>query len=429
MAPGFNPRRVSVLEYDRQVELRVDPERMRQDFDALATFGATPDGGVTRPTFSDAHLAARQWFLARGRDAGLVASVDSAGNHSVALNAKDEGARTLLLGSHLDSVPHGGRFDGALGVIAALEVVRSVADAGLTLPVHLEAIDFTDEEGALVGLLGSRALAGTLMQEVLVAPRGGREALLDGLERAGLSEEGLLAAGRDPTSLVAYVELHIEQGPVLERAGVPIGVVTGITGTVSFEVVFTGEARHAGTTPMGDRRDALVAASAFVLRVREMVVRDFPGCVATVGDITVDPGAFNVVPGRARARVECRALDIGALDALEHALDGAAREEAAQHGVALEIDRVGRWEPVPTHALVRAGITRAAGDLDLGTVELPSGAGHDAQALAAVTPSGMVFVPSRLGISHDPAEETRWDDCIAGANVLLGSVLTLAQTV
>src|SRR5260370_20376639 len=195
---------------------------MRADFDEVASIGATPTGGVDRPSLRDAHLAARAWFLGRAAAAGLETGTDAAGNEAAILAGV--GLRTLLLGSHLDSVPSGGRFDGALGVVAALHVLLAVQHAGLELPVALEAIDFTDEEGTLVGLLGSEALAGTLAQEALLAPRGGREALLEGLERAGMREEQLWTARREPRSLAGYVELHIEQGPVLERAGAQIGV-------------------------------------------------------------------------------------------------------------------------------------------------------------------------------------------------------------
>ena len=240
-------------------------------------FGATPDGGVARTTFSEPHLAVRSWFLEQGRAAGLEPRVDSAANHSVVLPARDPGARTLMLGSHLDSVRRGGRYDGALGVLCALEVVRSAKDAELDLPVALEAVDFTDEEGTLIGLLGSWAMSGILTKEILAAPRGGRELLVAELERMGLTEEGLLAARREAASLAGYLELHIEQGPVLERAGVDIGVVTGIIGSASFNVVFEGDARHAGTTPMDARRDAALGASAFVLGVRDTVVTALPG--------------------------------------------------------------------------------------------------------------------------------------------------------
>src|SRR5712691_11860324 len=194
----------------------VDAERMREDFEALARIGATPEGGVSRPSLGEPHLAARAWFLERAQAYGLEPHVDAAGNHSAVLSADGP---TLLLGSHLDSVPNGGRYDGALGVVAALHVLLAVQASGLTLPVELEAIDFTDEEGTLVGLLGSEALTGALAPETLQAPRGGREALLAGLERSGLREDELSTARRDPGALACYLELHIEQGPVLERAG------------------------------------------------------------------------------------------------------------------------------------------------------------------------------------------------------------------
>ena len=408
--------------------LRVDSDRMRADFDRLAKIGGTADGGVARTTFSEAHVEARAWFFERGRAAGLETRVDAAANHSLRLPASDPAARTLLLGSHLDSVRRGGRYDGALGVVCALEVLRSAQDAGLDLPVALEAIDFTDEEGTLIGTLGSWALTGALTAEILAAPRGGRDVLVSELARVGLTEEGLLSARRDPATLAGFLELHIEQGPVLEREDVEVGIVTGIIGSSSFQVVFEGDARHAGTTPMDVRRDAAVGAAAFVLAVRETVTRDFPGCVATVGDIQTEPGSFNVVPGRARLRMECRSLDPGELDALEQALAERARAEAATFGLEVEVRRVGRWEPAPTDERVRAAFEQAAAALGLTTMELPSGAGHDAQALAQVTPSGMVFVPSEGGVSHDPTEHTAWEDCVNGANVLLGATVELAQT-
>jgi beta-ureidopropionase / N-carbamoyl-L-amino-acid hydrolase len=407
--------------------LRVDSDRLRSDFDALAEIGATPDGGIARTTFSEAHLAARAWFHERARAAGLETNVDSAANYSAILPARDPGARTLMLGSHLDSVRRGGRYDGALGVLCALEVLRAIKDAGLDLPVAVEAVDFTDEEGTLIGTLGSWALAGQLSQEVLAAPRGGRELLVAEFARLGLTDDGMLAARRDPETLVGYLELHIEQGPVLERAGIDIGIVTGIIGSSSFRLVFEGDARHAGTTPMDARRDAALGAAGFVLGVRETVTRDFPGCVATVGDIATEPGSFNVVPGRARLRMECRSLDAAELDALEVALTERAHVEAEAFGLDVTVERVGRWEPAPTDDRVRAAFAEAAAALGLTTMGLPSGAGHDAQALAAITPSGMVFVPSAGGVSHDPTEHTAWEDCVNGANVLLGAAVALAE--
>jgi beta-ureidopropionase / N-carbamoyl-L-amino-acid hydrolase len=404
--------------------MRVDADAMRADFDALARVGATAAGGVDRPSLGDAHLAARQWFLDRAGAAGLRTHVDAAGNHSAVLAADGP---TLLLGSHLDSVPNGGRFDGALGVVAALHVLLAVKAAGVALPVALEAIDFTDEEGTLVGLLGSEALAGTLSAETLLAPRGGRAALVAGLERAGLAEDRLASARRDPATLAGYLELHIEQGPVLERAGVDIGVVTAIVGARSFSLVFRGAAGHAGTTPMDARRDAGLAAASFAVAAEELVVREFPGCVVTVGDLRLEPGAYNVIPGTARLALELRSGEARQLGALEPALLDAARSAAAARGVELEVVPVGRWEPTPLAPAVCDAIENSVAALGLSSLRLRSGAGHDAQALAGVTAAGMIFVPSVGGVSHDPRELTGWEDCVNGANVLLSTALALAR--
>jgi N-carbamoyl-L-amino-acid hydrolase len=279
-------------------DLRINSDRMLAAFNELALIGATGDGGVNRPTFSEAHLAARRWFREQIGSAGLEFRTDGAGNHSVLLACGNDHAPTLLLGSHLDSVPNGGRFDGALGVMAAFEVLRTIKDAQVPLKVNLEAIDFTDEEGTLVGLLGSAALAGRLHPEVLQNPRGGREALLEGMRRAGLSEESILSAARPKGALAGYLELHIEQGKRLERAGIDVGIVSAIVGIWSYRLSFLGRADHAGTTTMDDRLDASLGASAFTLAAREIVRKDFPNCVVNVGKMDclapTCPGAVDV---------------------------------------------------------------------------------------------------------------------------------------
>jgi beta-ureidopropionase / N-carbamoyl-L-amino-acid hydrolase len=407
--------------------IAVDAGRLRADFEQLASIGRGPDGALQRTTFSGAHFEARAWFAGRVAAAGLELRVDQAGNHSAVLPGRSGASRTLLLGSHLDSVPAGGAYDGALGVVAALETLRAVKDARATLPVTLEAIDFTDEEGALVGLLGSWALAGTLTPEILGSPRGGRERLLAALQRAGLTEQGLYEARRDPETLAGYLELHIEQGPVLEHAQIDIGVVTAIAGSRSYRLVFKGARRHAGTTPIDARRDALVGAAGFALAVRETAAHKFQGCVGTVGAIEVERAAFNVVPGRAALLLELRAPDGEQLDKFEAEVLSAAQREAAGAALELEVEQVGNWDPVALDETMRSAIAGAARSLDLQTRELISGAGHDAQALAAITPAGMIFVPSVGGISHDPGEHTRWEDCVNGANVLLTAALAVAR--
>jgi N-carbamoyl-L-amino-acid hydrolase len=263
---------------------------------------------------------------------------------------------------------------------------------------------------------------------MLASPRGGRQSFLAAIARAGLSEDRLPEARRDPASLAGYLELHIEQGPVLERQGIDIGVVTGIAGSRSYRLTFEGARRHAGTTPMEARRDALLGAARFTLAVRTAVTDRFPGCVGTVGGVEVERAAFNVVPGCVRVLLELRAPHAEQLDALETEVLDAVARDAAGAELGLTVERVGRWEPVDLDPSVQECILEAAGELGLTSTKLPSGAGHDAQALAPITPTGMIFVPSVGGISHDPEEHTRWRDCVNGANVLLGAALKVAQS-
>ncbi|HEY1566573.1 MAG TPA: M20 family metallo-hydrolase [Solirubrobacteraceae bacterium] len=406
--------------------LTIDADRFASDLEELNAIGWTGDTGLQRTSFSAAHVRARRWFIERAHAAGLSTQIDSAGNHSALLEGAGPAPRTLMLGSHLDSVPGGGRFDGALGVLCALEVVRTVADRGLRLPVTLEAIDFTDEEGTLIGTLGSWAIAGMLTPEMLAAPRSGRAVMLGELDRMGLSEEGLFAARRDPATIAGCLELHIEQGPVLEAAGIQIGIVTGIRGNASFEVVFEGAARHAGTTPMDARRDAGLGAAQLALAVHDTIRRDFPGCVANVGDVAIEPGAFNVVPERATLKLEVRSLDEPELRSLAAVVGDLARDAAQRWNLEVDVEPVGWWTPALTHPAVREALASSARRLGLSATEMPSGAGHDAQVMSRITPSGMVFVPSRDGISHHPDEFTELEDCINGANVLLGAAVALA---
>jgi len=413
----------------RSEDLRVNEDRFRADFEALAEIGATGDGGVHRPALGKADLAARAWLRERVAAAGLALRVDGAGNHFTQLACGPADAPSLLLGSHLDSVPHGGRFDGGLGVVAALEVLRTAQDAGLALPVHLEAVDFTDEEGTLVGLLGSSALAGTLDAEHLREPRGGRAALEAGLARAGLSEAGLLAARRDPASLAAYLELHVEQGRRLIDAGIDVGVVTAIVGIGSYRLAFLGRADHAGTTPMEARHDAGLGASAFVLAVRDRVRSGHPDCVANVGQVSFAPGAFNIVPARAELALEYRSPRADDMERLGAALIQEAHVAAERFGLGLEVEWLGQHDPAPMHERAQAALAAAAEELGLTHMSLASGAGHDAQSLAGLCPAGMVFVPSVEGASHSPREFTRWEDCVNGANVLLQAALQMAETI
>ncbi|HLE90270.1 MAG TPA: Zn-dependent hydrolase [Anaerolineales bacterium] len=441
---------------DELHNLRVNSDRMLDAFNELSQIGATGaaltgeavskrDGGVNRPTFSEAHLAARQWFREQIEKAGLEFRTDGAGNHSAVLasagrvgggfryaeNATQPSPpyrdQTLLLGSHLDSVPNGGRFDGALGVMAALEVLRTIKDAGLRPRLNLEAIDFTDEEGTLVGLLGSSALAGHLRHEILQNPRGGREALLEGMERASLSDESMLSAARSKDSLAGYLELHIEQGKRLERAGIDIGIVSAIVGIWSYRLSFLGRADHAGTTTMDERRDASLGASAFTLSAREIVMNDFPNCVLNIGDMEFTPGAFNIVAARVDVSLEFRSPDEEEFQRLAVSLLERAKQEARRFGLELRAESLGRHSPSLMSEKIQHALADACNNLGLSHVPLISGAGHDGQSLADICPVGMIFVPSVDGASHSPREYTEWEDCVNGANVLLQAALMLGM--
>ena len=418
-------------------DLRVNSDRMLAAFNELALIGATSDGGVNRPTFSEAHLAARKWFRDEVERSGLEFHTDGAGNHSAILSSAgrvaphDSGGahrdQTLLLGSHLDSVPNGGRFDGALGVMAALEVLKTVKENRIRLKVDLEAIDFTDEEGTLVGLLGSAALAGHLSPEMLQNPRGGRAQLIAGMQRAGLSDESMLSARRAKESLAGYLELHIEQGKRLERANINVGIVSAIVGIWSYRLSFIGRADHAGSTTMDDRLDASLGASAFTLAARDIVLKEFPNCVVNVGKMDFALGAFNIVPARVDVSLEFRSPDEEEFKRLDSVLIARAKTEAQRFGLELKVEDLGKHSPSMMNDEVQRAYAEACDDLGLTHISLTSGAGHDGQSLTDLCPVGMIFVPSVDGASHSPREFTKWDDCVNGANVLLQAVLRLGQ--
>jgi N-carbamoyl-L-amino-acid hydrolase len=400
--------------------LRIDTERFRADFEELAAIGATSDGGVDRPALCEAHLEARQWLLGKAEEAGLSTRIDAAGNHIViARTGSGRDTRSLLLGSHLDSVPMGGRFDGALGVTAGLEALRRIQEESITLPFDLELYDFTDEEGHYVGLMGSQALAGLLEPAQIRMPGQAPNLFHAALERAGITAGSIPDAARAPESLAGYLELHIEQGLRLVEGGADLGIVTSIVGIRSFRLHFIGRADHAGTTPLDKRFDAGLGASAFHLAAHQHVGREHPGCVVTVGDMTFSPGAFNVVPKTAAVSVEFRAETEDELEALESGIMNIASEQAGVFGLALEIDRL---DPG-----IQKTIARASESLGLKHLSLASGAGHDAQSLARVCPAGMIFIPSAGGFSHSPRESSEWSHCVNGANALLHTVLRLAE--
>lgn len=402
----------------------VNAERLLADLEALAQIGRTPAGGVSRPAMSDADVAGRRWFRSRAEQCGLRCAQDGAGNLSALVPAAGP-APTLLLGSHLDTVPDGGRYDGALGVLSALEVLRTVREAGLKLPFTLEAIAFTDEEGSILSLFGSRAAAGLLTDADFRHPRGGTPVLRAGLERLGITPESAMSSRR--SDILAYYELHIEQGSQLEEQQRDLGVVTAIVGIRSFWCRLVGHAAHAGTTPMDKRADALWGLAAFIDSARREVAEHFHPGVMNIGDVRIHPGAYNIVPAEAQFALEFRHGSTELLDGMEAMLLGLAQDAAQAHGLQLEMIPVSDHAPAAMDAHLLAVIERAADGLGLRHTRLLSFAGHDAQSMSAIAPSAMIFVPSKAGISHNPAEFSAPEQIIAGANVLLHTVLAHAQ--
>lgn len=407
------------------LSLRINETRFRENFEELAQIGATSEGGINRPTFGHSHTEARAWFRECALDAEFEFKIDGAANHSAFLH--QAGAeKTILLGSHLDSVPNGGRFDGALGVVAALEVLQTVKDAEIQLPVNLEAIDFTDEENTHVEFLGSRAFTGQLEEENLHIRDGDREQFEALITSRNLSGHTMLTCGRDPNEYVGYLELHIEQGSRLAEKDCHLGIVTSIVGIYSNSIIYHGRADHAGTTPMSSRLNAGLGASAFNLAVDRLLKKQYPDCVANVGKMIFEPGASNVVPERAEVLSEYRAPDDQRAKALGGSIRAAAHEEAGRFGLKLEIIPTGHTRAIPLNPQLQGVVGATAEALGLNSLRMASGAGHDAQILADFTPSGMIFVPSVAGISHNPNEYSEWKDCVNGANALLGSAIRWA---
>jgi N-carbamoyl-L-amino-acid hydrolase len=406
-------------------DLRIDAGRLRADIEALAAIGRDPTGGITRPAWSPAHEEARAWLLGRLRAAGLAARVDSAGN---VFGRLGEGTPVVMTGSHIDTVPRGGPLDGALGVLAGLECLRAVAASGRRPARPLEVAAFTDEEGRFYGFFGSRAMTGALdrqLAERLSDPAG--LPLPEAMRRAGFDVAAAPTARRDAGDIAAYVELHIEQGPWLEADDLPIGVVESIVGIRRFRLVFVGQPDHAGTTPMDRRKDAFLTAAEYAAKSRDLVVRGGQGrAVTTIGVVDVRPGVPNIVPERTALLQELRDSDPAVLERLASRTLRTAERVARQRGLGLEVEHLMRADPVRMSPRIQATIEAAAAALGLGTRRMPSGAGHDAQILAAVTDAGMIFVPSQGGRSHRPDEWTDWPALERGANVLLGTLLRLA---
>jgi N-carbamoyl-L-amino-acid hydrolase len=410
----------------------VDAVRLRTRLERLSQFGRPAGGsfesGVSRVAYSDADVAARTWLLEEIRTAGLYPTTDAAGNVFARwpLSGASSTRSPILFGSHIDSVPSGGNFDGDLGTLAALEVIQACQAARLTPRHPLELVLWAHEESTAFGrgTAASRIVAGDLQAGDLDHVWNGLRRA-DGIRRLGGDPARIESAVRKPGAWHAYFELHIEQGGTLERSRVPIGVVEGIVAIHRYDVTVTGFANHAGTTPMGERQDAMLAASRLIIAVNQTVTARAGRQVGTVGRLEVTPNSPNVIPGRVVLSVELRDLSEATLRSLGEEILSRAEAIARETRTTIEMKLASRNPPALAHAGMQGAVGRAAERLGLQTTRLPSGAGHDAQMIAALCPMGMIFVPSIGGISHSPLERTTWDDCARGANVLLGAILDI----
>jgi N-carbamoyl-L-amino-acid hydrolase len=409
------------------MDIRINIDRLKRDLEELGRIGRDERGGVNRPSFSAADLEARAWLRRTMEAAGLCYRQDGAGNQFGRIECA---GRTVMAGSHIDTVPNGGMFDGAVGVLAAVEAARRILEERVPLARAVEVASFTDEEGNLVGdFLGSRAFLGLADANEV---RGGRTSFGvpfgDVLKIAGFTADGILAAHKDRPDLEAYVELHIEQGPVLEDEGVPIGIVERIAGKHYRQCAYIGASGHAGTTPLELRRDAFLGLADLALRATQLVATKYYGSVVTVGKAALHPGAFSVIAGRADFTLEFRSASPESMAAIERDVFALAEDIAATRGLTFVSKLVDKTSPVTVAPRLVGTIEEECRALGYPFLKVVSGAGHDAQILAGACDSGMIFIPSPDGISHAPGERIEWADLEKGANLLLRTLLRLATS-
>lgn len=403
--------------------LRVNATRIEQRILRLSEFGKNPQGGVSRVAFSEADIRGRAYIMSLMREAGLTVNIDAAGNILGRRDGRDPKLPPILFGSHIDSVPNGGNYDGDVGVIGAIECAQVLSDSGIITRRPLEVVVFSDEEG---GLAGSRAMIGALSPEALAVVSHSGKTIRDGIRAIGGNPDRLSEAVRHKGDIKAYLELHIEQGGILDAEKINIGVVEGIVGINWWNVTVEGFANHAGTTPMDRRQDALLAAAHLIIAVNK-VVTSVPGRqVGTVGRITAEPGAPNVIPGRVVMSLELRDLSAEKIKWLYERIREEAKAIEQKTGTKITFTPIDVTAvPAPTDERLRRIIAESAQELGRSYKLMPSGAGHDAQDMARIAPAGMIFVPSVGGISHSPQEYTRPEDMANGANVLLQTILKI----
>lgn len=405
--------------------MRTNFARLKRDLEELGAVGRTQEGGVSRPSWSDADMQARRWLMERITAAGMEARVDAAGN---IFGRWQSGSPVVLVGSHIDSVPNGGMFDGVLGVLAGLECLRRIKEERVRLRHPLELVAFTDEEGAFGGFFGSYAFTGLLKAENIPNIKDSKGLrILDAMARHAMDAMQAPKAHRNPEGIRAYVELHIEQGPILESQRIPIGLVEAIVGIRRYGITFRGRADHAGTTPMKDRKNALLGAADLVLKGHNLILAEgTPASRVTVGILQLKPAVGNIVPAEAYLTYELREQSAEMLRTLAEKSHALAAEVASVWGLEISIETILEIDPVPMADEVKAVIVAAAEELGCKVHRLPAMAGHDAQVVGRVAKAGMIFVPSKDGRSHSPLEFTADEDVERGANVLLLTLLKLA---
>jgi len=407
-----------------QYELRVNEDRLNRRIAELAEFGRLPDGGVDRIAFSEADIEGRRYAMSLMQNAGLVVRVDPVGNILGRREGSVRDTGTIMFGSHIDTVPCGGAYDGALGSLAAIEVAHTLKHTGYRNRHPLEVVIWCDEEN---GLTGSRGFLGELSHHDMTRVDEDGATLAERIRKVGGDPARIHEAVPEKGSIAAYLELHVEQGSVLDSDGIDVGVVEGFVGIQRYDVVIRGFSNHAGTTPMARRRNALLTAAELVLAV-DRIVKANPGRqVGTVGRFWVSPGAPNVIPGQVDLTVELRDLSNGNLGRIWEAIRTELDEIAGRHDTSVSYELSQAVEPTMTDPGLREVITEVATNLGLSSTNMPSGAGHDAQKMAQLCPSGMIFVPSVNGVSHSPEELTRPGDVANGANVLLQSILRVDE--
>lgn len=416
---------------DCGLEPRVDLDRIKSDILALAKIGRSEhDRGIYRMAFTDADIAAKRWLTQCIEAAGLEAHSDGAANISGVLRGSSAKAR-VLVGSHIDTVPCAGALDGTLGVVTGLECLRRVRELGMQPERTLELIAFSDEEGRFGGMFGSQSVCGQINPEKLATMKDlDGVSLNDEMRRHGYDPMAALEAARDPESIASYLELHIEQGPVLDRLQKPVGVVDEITGLFTWSVWLRGEANHAGTTPMDMRNDAFMGLADFAHEVPRILEENGSDrSRATIGKAQILPGAANTVPGLVEFSLDVRDTSETVLDELSTACRKALQAIARRRNLMFEFEQKSYLPPTACDPAIVDQVSQQARRLGLAYHSMPSGAAHDAQIMGRMVPVGMIFVPSKSGLSHSPAEWTAWSDIEAGANVMLNTLLHLASQV